>query len=454
MVIESERQKWNRKLEQAQKALSDAMWRKKKASQGNGSGGGSTTADALTLEVSSIAESHIKQTKASEIALADDIARTSYNSLGRVAVVDYSEKPKETLHLPVYIHQKLLYEPEQGRAQEKSLQFQDAHAKRFYQTLSVKSRLSGSRVGDMVSQSINEMGNTSSSIGSLSPSVMTSPNLKGFTNSMMSSWSGLMAPSSVLTPSTARVGNLLANNSMHGGGSGKISATTMLRKHSKHTNNNQIKLAPMGVSSSTPNLTSAALRNNNPQGGLGMNSMSTFSNNNGTAMNNGNNGNNNNITMTTSSNNLENDDDNDNNGGVNEAGIPGRFASGGSTFSSQLSELKLDPVFYRERSRGTFARGGKVGEVRVADYEPYFDDSAISKHYKIDKDAANINNNNNTGNIVVGRRSSMNSSVASRGKGSGSAGNKKDARRIGLKSRCLTTRHPGMDLFEDSMSIQ
>jgi len=119
MVLESEKQKAQRKLEQTEKSLRDARWRKKKQDQLN------NVESGLSFEVSTISDVKIVQPQVRSVVDANNVTNTGYNELSRVDVVDFNERAPCTKTLPNYLKEKLTYEPY-------SL---DKYAKSFYFSL-------------------------------------------------------------------------------------------------------------------------------------------------------------------------------------------------------------------------------------------------------------------------------------------------------------------------------
>lgn len=101
MIFEIERQKCNRTLEKAQKALSDAMWKKKKQKDQENIDSG------ISFLPSSISEGPIFHSDEKTVATANDIYKTSYNRLARDQVVDLLEQPPTLKTIPHTQHAKL-----------------------------------------------------------------------------------------------------------------------------------------------------------------------------------------------------------------------------------------------------------------------------------------------------------------------------------------------------------
>lgn len=122
MVSETESHKISRKLERAQKALADAMWRKKKQDHLENVEAG------LSLASSIISEQPIRQTDAKAIAAALELHNTGYNKLAKVNVVDYCERQPGVKTLPAFLQEQLIYEPEAF----------DKYSKAFYRTATTR----------------------------------------------------------------------------------------------------------------------------------------------------------------------------------------------------------------------------------------------------------------------------------------------------------------------------
>lgn len=109
MIMEIERQKMTRRLEQAQKALSDAMWRKKKAAKQQ------EVADGYSLATSVISEYPIVHASAKVVSAANSVASTPYDRLARGVVRDYIERPPTVKTVPTQIVEKMIKNSHQGK---------------------------------------------------------------------------------------------------------------------------------------------------------------------------------------------------------------------------------------------------------------------------------------------------------------------------------------------------
>lgn len=97
MLLEVEKQKSIRRLEKAQKALADARWRKKKATQLQDSESG------LSFPISEIADGHITQADEATVDRMMNAHSTGYNMLARGNVVDYMERPPTVKTIPIEV---------------------------------------------------------------------------------------------------------------------------------------------------------------------------------------------------------------------------------------------------------------------------------------------------------------------------------------------------------------
>lgn len=108
MLLEVEKQKWNRKLEKAQKSLADARWKKKKATLE----AASEREGAINLGHSVISDGPILQCDESVVSAAGDVSSTDYSRLAQTRVVDHSEQPP-TLHvIPSSVQEAFFKHPE------------------------------------------------------------------------------------------------------------------------------------------------------------------------------------------------------------------------------------------------------------------------------------------------------------------------------------------------------
>lgn len=102
MLLQVEKQKYNRRLEKAQKALADARWRKKKADQAQDAENG------LSFPVSEIADKHIVRKDDATVKADTDVSSTSYNALARDQVVDLLERPPTLKTVPPLLQENFL----------------------------------------------------------------------------------------------------------------------------------------------------------------------------------------------------------------------------------------------------------------------------------------------------------------------------------------------------------
>jgi len=107
MLLEVERQKSNRNLEKAQKALTDARWRKKKQAQKHDADAG------ISFPVSEISEACIKHTDASTIEANQSIYETQKHLLAGKETVDLMEQAPTVKTVPIYLQEKFFLQPEQ-----------------------------------------------------------------------------------------------------------------------------------------------------------------------------------------------------------------------------------------------------------------------------------------------------------------------------------------------------
>lgn len=118
MLLETEKQKSNRKLELAQKALNDARWRKKKEAIAQ------NVEDGLTLPPSTISEQIIVQATTVKASEGVSLSNTSYAVLARRGVTDYSERSMGVLSVPAFVgehrnHDKKAFDKYMDRHYEK-----------------------------------------------------------------------------------------------------------------------------------------------------------------------------------------------------------------------------------------------------------------------------------------------------------------------------------------------
>ncbi len=123
MLLEVERQKANRRLEKAQKELTNARWKKKKQAQAQDAEAG------ISLPVSEISESKIIHRDTSFVSKMSDVFQTEKNQLARERVVDYIERPPTVKTVPVFLQDKYFNGSGATSAQL------DKYAKAHYKTL-------------------------------------------------------------------------------------------------------------------------------------------------------------------------------------------------------------------------------------------------------------------------------------------------------------------------------
>jgi hypothetical protein len=119
MLLETEKQQSNRRLEQAKKALNDAMWRKKKEAIMQ------NVEDGLTLPPSSISDNSIVRSVASKAAEGTSLSQTSYPILARRGVTDYVERSKGVLTIPDFV------ETHRNHDKKAFDKYMDAHYERW-----------------------------------------------------------------------------------------------------------------------------------------------------------------------------------------------------------------------------------------------------------------------------------------------------------------------------------
>lgn len=121
MILQTDKNKRARQLDKAMKALSDAMWRKKKQEHMDNVDAG------LSLAGSVISEKPIVQTDAATVASLGSIYKTSYNKLAGEYVRDQIEFPQTVKTLPAYTMEVL--------AKPAELAAMDKYAQKHYKTL-------------------------------------------------------------------------------------------------------------------------------------------------------------------------------------------------------------------------------------------------------------------------------------------------------------------------------
>lgn len=125
MLLEVERQKCNRSLEKAQKALSDTRWKKKKETQAQDAESG------LSFPVSEIADARIKHTDSASVKSSLDVYKTNYNELTDVHVVDVNERPPEIITLPLPLQLDFF---QAAGSLERKVEF-DRYSRKHYQKM-------------------------------------------------------------------------------------------------------------------------------------------------------------------------------------------------------------------------------------------------------------------------------------------------------------------------------
>lgn len=121
MILQTDKNKRARQLDKAMKALSDAMWRKKKQEHLDNVDAG------LSLAGSVISEKPIVHTDAATVASLGSIYKTSYNKLAAEKVRDYIELPQTVKTLPPYT-MEVMAKPAEMAAMDK-------YAQKHYNTL-------------------------------------------------------------------------------------------------------------------------------------------------------------------------------------------------------------------------------------------------------------------------------------------------------------------------------
>ena len=119
MILEIEKRKLARNLEQSKKALADAMWRKKKEKAVANQEAG------LTLATSAISEQPIYQADEASVSESMSLHHTTYNKLANTSTVDYSEMDPKVKNFSYFMKEKLIYEGEEF----------DKYSKSFFNTL-------------------------------------------------------------------------------------------------------------------------------------------------------------------------------------------------------------------------------------------------------------------------------------------------------------------------------
>jgi hypothetical protein len=115
MILQTDKNKRLRQLDKANKALSDAMWRKKKKEQQDNADAG------LSLASSVISDNPIKHTDAATVASLGSIYKTSYNKLAAEKVRDVIELPPTVKTLPPYMVD-MMAQPAEVKAMDKYAQ--------------------------------------------------------------------------------------------------------------------------------------------------------------------------------------------------------------------------------------------------------------------------------------------------------------------------------------------
>lgn len=195
MLLEVERQKANRLLEKAQKELTNARWRKKKAAQQ------ANVEAGVTLPVSEISEAKIVQMKSTVVSSSDSLHHTQYHQLAHGSVSDQSERPLTVKTVPQFVQDKLHNDPEKldKYAQSHYRKLLDHSLERWEELDgTVLASTVGSPTTKFRPETNSKLLAMSLSQGSLSSSV---PLLQGSRSMVMT----------VSTAASSRVGNTLLN---------------------------------------------------------------------------------------------------------------------------------------------------------------------------------------------------------------------------------------------------
>lgn len=436
MVSETESHKISRKLERAQKALADAMWRKKKQDQLENVEAG------LSLASSIISEQPIKQANAKDIAIALELYKTGYNKLAKVNVVDFNERQPGVKTLTPFLQEKLVYEAD-------SL---DKYSKAFFKTATSRNlhsragqdELELDKLDDRVVSRFKDSGINGASFF-FDP---MNSGLNGGDRSRPTS-----RPSVSIARSTAHSQTELFDRSLEGRKSRSepllllphlnlSQRSTMRQALYGSRNRTHSSIGPhslsgkMGKSGSMSDLQSSQ---QHMMIGLHSDSVDSFGGGMGMLSRSVGDGNfNNNMLNTRSMSSWTN--------GTTPMGmgLDGPNMSGSATpsplsrptplsASSQFlqQQPQLDPVFFKERARAKWGRATPLGKMRV--------DGLLSS-------------NSSTADAIAPNAQQAGSNLQSDGD---------KARELKMyqqvkahcKGKLLTTRHPGMDTFHDSVTI-
>eukprot|EP01038_Epipyxis_sp_PR26KG_P006577 gene6577-9043_t len=395
MVLESEKQKSQRKLEQATKSLSDAMWRKKKQEhQVNVEAG-------LSLEASSIADSRIIHTDQESIDLANDVSFEKYNRLSRVEVVDNLEQPPKILTIPDFLQEKILYEPFAL----------DKYSKTFYYNLAKSSCDSIERLQQLSLTGIDRVPNESIK----RPKMLITNSSNNSRISVSSSFA------------RTRVGELLRSRNDELLSS---TASAVIEKSEQFYTNYRPNYVPGGsvfMSSSKSEALMSAMRKNKCQvrltpmeGNLEVNSSADLG--------------------SYSQNRTETKDRTSSSYQPNSSFSTIGMHSINDSSSFKPSSTKLHPVFFKESARNAWGREKPVGKMRIANYDPLYVDPLQHYDVKIGKDDLNKKTETPKSNkpILIGIQP-LKVSL--------------DSRPMALKSRSLTTNTIGMDAFNGAATM-
>lgn len=419
MVSETESHKITRKLERAQKALADAMWRKKKQDQLENVEAG------LSLASSVISEQPIKQATAKQMAAALELYKTGYNKLAKVNVVDFNERQPGVKTLTPFLEEKLIYEAETL----------DKYSRAFYQS-AVRSQLRSRRgqdeleldkLDDRVVARFKDCGINGASFffdplntgikGGDRSRISSRPSVSDCRSQNQSmlldrSLEGRQSRSEpvVLLPhlrlserSSLRQPSL---GSLNGHTAREISLSRLSRSRSGDRS-----LSPPHGSLTDPfefTSPSGAGRTDN---GLMRGSVSSWTNGTGQAP------------------------------GQGQGGIGGDLSQGSASSNSNSSShhaQALDPVFFKESARASWGRKAPLGKVRAG--------------------PLSLSGASSTSSFFASPQQQQQQRGQQQSSSQGGAASSADLRlyqqiKSFSKSKLLTTRHPGMDTFHDSITL-
>lgn len=242
MLLELERQKANRRLEKAQKSLTDARWKKKKKAQQQDADAG------ITLQPSAISESSIIHASSSVVSKSIGLYETDYKYLAKPQVVDYIERPPTVKTLTSYVQEKMYDSENVSRLSSKL----DKYAKRHYKKLVENSLQSWKdQEGTVLAASMENctLGSQSSIASQYVPPAM---------NSMISTTASTRVGSTLL----ARTSSSAKNGSMDSKANKTMGMLESLHSLMEYTNNGQSINGAKSLSrssSSSMNLNSRSL---------------------------------------------------------------------------------------------------------------------------------------------------------------------------------------------------